>query len=83
MDVTDKNEFKMLSREPYDAYHTHQGWLMEDQTHLLLNDEVDEVQSPNPHTHSLIWTVEDLTKPYLVGPFYSEAEATDHNLYLR
>lgn len=83
MDVTDKAEPKMLSREPYDAYYTHQGWLMEDQSHLLLNDELDELQSPNPHTRSLIWSVEDLTKPFLVGPFYSEKEATDHNLYLR
>lgn len=83
VDVTNKDEPKMLSREPYDAYYTHQGWLMEDQSHLLLNDELDELQSPNPHTRSLIWNVEDLTKPVLVGPFYSEKEATDHNLYLK
>lgn len=83
VDVTNKNQPAMLSRVPYDAYYTHQGWLMEDQTHLLLNDELDELQSPNPHTRSLIWNVEDLTKPTLVAPFYSEKEATDHNLYLR
>ena len=83
MDVTEKDEPTMLAREPYDAYYTHQGWLMEDHTHLLLNDELDELYSPNPHTRSLIWNVEDLTKPTLVGPFYSEKEASDHNLYLR
>ena len=83
VDVTDKGQPKMFNREPYDAYYTHQGWLMEDHIHLLLNDELDELQSPNPHTRSLIWNVEDLTKPVLVGPFYSEKEATDHNLYLR
>ena len=83
VDVTNKNEPQMLSREPYDSYYTHQGWLMEDHSHLLLNDELDELYSPNPHTRSLIWNVEDLTKPTLVGPFYSEKEATDHNLYLR
>ena len=60
----DKHQHKMLSREPYDAYYTHQGWLMEEQTHLLLNDELDELQSPNLLTHNLIWNAEDLTKPY-------------------
>ena len=47
----DKDQPKMLSREPYDEYYTHQGWLMEDQTHLLLNDELDELQAP---THTLV-----------------------------
>ena len=56
---------------------------MEDQSHLLLNDELDELYSPNPHTRSLIWDVNDLTAPKLVGPFYSGKEASDHNLYLR
>ena len=56
---------------------------MEDQHPSAPHDKLDELQSPNPHTRSLIWNVEDLTKPVLVGPFYSEKEATDHNLYLR
>ena len=51
----------MIARKPYDeAFYTHQGWLTEDHTHLLLNDELDELYSSNPHTRSLIWNVEDL-----------------------
>ena len=57
---------------------------MEEPTHLLLNDELDELQSPDLLTHNLIWNVEDLTKPYLIGPCCFEAElVADHNLYLR
>ena len=53
-----------------------------DHTHLLLNDELDELQSPNLLTHNLIWNAEDLTKPYLIGPRCFEAElVADHNLY--
>ena len=74
----------MIARKPYDeAFYTHQGWLTEDHTHLLLNDELDELYSSNPHTRSLIWNVEDLKKPYLANAFYSEKEATDHNLYIK
>ena len=60
-----------------------QGWLTEDQTYLLLNDELDEVRGPNPHTRSLIWNVEDLDKPELKTSFYSSKQATDHNLYVK
>jgi len=38
VDVTDKTTPRMLSRVTYDNVHyTHQGWLTEDQSHLLLN----------------------------------------------
>ena len=60
-----------------------QGWLMEDQSHLLLNDELDEMFGLNPNTRSLIWSVEDLDKPKLIGSFYSSKQATDHNLYIK
>ena len=70
----DKDQHKMLSREPYDVYYTHQGWLMEDHTHLLLNDELDELQSPNLLTHNLIWNAEDLIKSYLIAPSCFEVE---------
>ena len=47
---------------------------MEDHTHLLLNDELDELQSPNLLTHNLIWNVEDLIKSYLIAPSCFEVE---------
>ena len=84
MDVEDKNNMKMLSRVPYNnAYYTHQGWLTEDQTHLLLDDELDELYGPNPHTRTLLWNVKDLENPVLIDSFYSSEQATDHNLYIK
>ncbi len=56
---------------------------MEDQSHLLLNDELDEMDGPNPNTRSLIWSVEDLDEPRLIGSFYSSKQATDHNLFIK
>lgn len=84
VDVEDKEKVVLLSRVPYDnAYYTHQGWLNGDQSHLLLNDELDELRGPTPNTRSMIWNVESLTSPELIGSFYSKEQATDHNLYIR
>ena len=84
VDISDKENMKILSRVSYDnAYYTHQGWLTEDQSHLLLDDELDELYGPTPYTRSLIWNVEYLMKPEFVNSFYSEKQATDHNLYIK
>ena len=84
VDVEDKDKVVLLSRVPYNnAYYTHQGWLNEGQTHLLLNDELDELYGPRPNTRSMIWNVKSLASPELIGSFYSEEQATDHNLYIR
>lgn len=60
-----------------------QGWLNEEQTHLLLNDELDELYGPDPHTRSLVWNVEKLSNPVLKGSFFSSKQSTDHNLYIK
>lgn len=84
VDVTDKDAMTMISRIPYNnAFYTHQGWLLGDQSHLLLNDELDELYGPSPYTRSLIWNVNSLDKPILIGDFFSSKQATDHNLYIR
>lgn len=84
VDVEDKNNMNILSRVPYDnVYYTHQGWLNEGQSHLLLDDELDELYGPNPRTRTLIWNVENLQDPKLVNSFFSEKTASDHNLYIR
>eukprot|EP00041_Stephanoeca_diplocostata_P012666 m.212421 g.212421 ORF g.212421 m.212421 type:complete len:470 (-) comp19043_c0_seq2:199-1608(-) len=84
VDVSDKTNMKMLSREPYDnSHYTHQGWLTEDMTHLMLNDELDEQNGPNPHTRTLLWNVESLEKPTLVGSHFADVTSIDHNLYIK
>lgn len=84
VNVEDKNNMQMLARVPYSgSFYTHQGWLNERQTHLLLDDELDELYGSNPHTRTMIWDVTKLDTPTLKNSFYSEEKATDHNLYIK
>ncbi|CAK5279131.1 unnamed protein product, partial [Mycena citricolor] len=66
----------------------HQGWVVDekDQTHLLLNDELDEVYQRgwaiDQRTTTYIWEIIDLERPVLTGHYKSPAVAIDHNLYV-
>jgi choice-of-anchor B domain-containing protein len=84
-DMTDKSNMKMLARQTYGgAKYTHQGSLNADMSHLLLNDELDEeeISDLNGHTRSMIWDVSKLDSPSLIGNFYSNEKAIDHNEYI-
>eukprot|EP00756_Hemistasia_phaeocysticola_P033690 Hpha_TRINITY_DN16477_c0_g1::TRINITY_DN16477_c0_g1_i4::g.159888::m.159888 len=84
LDMSDKDNVEMLSRVPYrNNYYTHQGWLTEDQSHLLLNDELDEQSSSEKHTRTLQWNVEDLTNPLFIGSHIATEMSIDHNLYIK
>lgn len=87
VDVTDKDNLQLLSREPYaGSQYTHQGWLTEDHRYLLMNDELDEQRNSGPcgrNTRTMVWNVEDLNNPFLHNSFCSSEEAIDHNLYIR
>lgn len=84
VDVEDKANPVMLSRVPYEySYYTHQGWLTEDHSHLLLDDELDELYGPEKNTRTLIWNVERLDEPEHINSFYSSQTASDHNLYVK
>jgi choice-of-anchor B domain-containing protein len=85
VDVTDKKQMRMLSRQGYDgATYTHQGSLNPEMTHLFLNDELDEeeVAELGGHTRSMIWDVSRLDAPKLIGNFYSSEQSIDHNEYI-
>jgi choice-of-anchor B domain-containing protein len=98
VDVTDKSNTVLLSRDPYpESSYSHQGWLSEDHKYLYLNDELDEYNhargpdgqfgtdddgDPIP-TRTHMWDVQDLDAPTYMG-FYDGAEKTiDHNLYVK
>lgn len=93
VDVTNKNDLVQISREPYNlSQYTHQGWLTADGKHLLMNDELDELEATRSggeaagyrkNTRTMVWNVEDLSEPKLVSSFYSSEESIDHNLYIR
>ncbi len=83
-DVTDKQAPVAISRASYpQVAYTHQGWLTDDQRYFLVNDEVDEIQFGLTGTRTLIWDVQELDDPILVGQFYGPNPSTDHNHYIR
>jgi len=85
VDVTHKDSIKLISRYGYvGSQYTHQGWLNAEQTHLLMDDELDEQRNPtlDGHTRTIIWDVSKLDIPRLVGNFYSSAQSIDHNQYI-
>jgi choice-of-anchor B domain-containing protein len=82
VDVSQKTSPILISRIGYVGFqYTHQGWLVPDKTHLLMDDELDELYNVNHHTRTLVWEVTNLEQPTLVSSFYSTEEVIDHNLY--
>jgi choice-of-anchor B domain-containing protein len=81
VDVNDPTDCQQLSRIGYpNVAYAHQGWLTEDQQYFMLGDEIDETSS-GFNTRTLIWNVQDLDNPVLIGEFFSSIAAIDHNLY--
>jgi len=83
VDVSDKNSPKTLAVQSYAGYqYTHQGWLLPGApTHLLMDDELDELYGLEPRTRTLIWDVSQLEQPKQISSFYSKLTVIDHNLY--
>ncbi len=83
-DVTDKDNPVAVSSANYPAIaYAHQGWLTEDHRYFYSNDELDEVNGLVEATRTLVWDLEDLDDPLLLTEYYSDTQATDHNLYVR
>ena len=83
VDVSTKSSPVQLSRTGYTgSRYTHQGWLTEDHTYFLLDDELDE--SNNGHnTRTYIWDVSNLDSPSMIGSYTSANAAIDHNQYIK
>jgi hypothetical protein len=82
VDVTDKKSPRQLSRTIYpgNAY-THQGWLTDDYSLFLVDDELDE-QKFKTKTRTHIFNVSDLDAPSITGIHEGTTTAIDHNLYI-
>jgi choice-of-anchor B domain-containing protein len=82
VDVTNKSSPVQLSRTGYsgDAY-THQGWVTDDHTYLLLGDELDESFFGH-NTRTRIWDISDLDSPSIIGIYNGPNDSIDHNLYI-
>ncbi len=81
VNVTNKASPVQISRNPYagDGY-THQGWITEDQTYLLLGDELDET-SFGHNTRTRVWDISNLDSPTIIGIHDGPNASIDHNLY--
>ncbi len=83
-DVTDKDNPVAVSSAAYpNVAYAHQGWLTDDHRYFYSNDELDEVNGLVEATRTLVWDLEDLDDPLLLTEYYSDTQATDHNLYVR
>ena len=59
-----------------------QGWLTEDHTTILLDDELDEYYMDDKYTKTYIWDVTDLTQATLKNTYYAVDTSIDHNQYI-
>ncbi|MDQ3940486.1 MAG: choice-of-anchor B family protein [Actinomycetota bacterium] len=81
-DVTNKLAPEQLARVTYkNATYTHQAWLTQGHTHIVVSDEIDE-QDHGINSTTYIFDVGDLTKPKLVGTYVAKTKAIDHNNYV-
>jgi len=85
VDVSDKSNMKQLSRVAYARnFYTHQGWLTEDMSFIISNDELDENYGfgDDEYTRSILWDVSDLENPMPAEEHIAGVKSIDHNLYI-
>ncbi|MBU1188036.1 MAG: choice-of-anchor B family protein [Gammaproteobacteria bacterium] len=84
VDVSDKDNLVQISRTAYPNFgYTHQGWLTEDHSHFLIDDELDESGQNLTGTRTITMDVSDLDNPTLAGEHFAAGAAIDHNQYIR
>ena len=80
-DVTNKANMFRVSRTTYPLNEIpHQCWLSEDRKYLYFGDEGDETNA-GVDTRTVIFDVQDINNPTVVGTFTNGLTAIDHNLY--
>lgn len=84
VDVTDREQPVTLSRSGYEGQrYVHQGWLTEDHSYFLVDDELDELNGESSLTRTYIFDVRDLENPELIGTHEGATGSIDHNQYVR
>merc|ERR1712038_1800938 len=83
VDVTNKSNPILLSRRSYNSRYTHQGWLTEDHSHFLFNDELDEAYGVVSKTTTHVMDVSNLNNIFYVGGYSGRTSAIDHNNYVK
>jgi len=83
-DLTDKDNPVELSTasHPNPAY-MHQGWVTDDHSYFIMDDESDVIAGNVSTTRTLIWDLTDLEDPVLAKEFMGSLPASAHNLYVK
>ena len=83
VDVTNKNNPQLISTINYGSVdYTHQSWLTEDQSFLLIGDELDE-NAFGFNTRTIIADVRDLDAPAYYFQYFGNIASIDHNGYVK
>ena len=81
VDVTDKANITRVSQLSYiGAGYVHQGWVTEDMSHVILDDELDEYLADEAaengkHTVTRVLNVQNITSPFLEFTYVSSQTA--------
>lgn len=82
-DVTDKNQPVTVGfNGETEMQYSHQGWLTEDHSYFLMNDELDE-SGLGRETKTYIWDIQNLEQPEFIGHYTHNTVSIDHNLYIK
>ncbi len=82
--VTDKeNPVTIGFNGETEMEYSHQGWLTEDHSFFLMNDELDELNGVARNTRTFVWDVTNLENPAFVGHYDHSSPSIDHNLYIK
>ena len=83
VDLSNRANPRQLSRFDYPSVgYTHQGWLSEDQSYFMVNDEFDEGSGMH-NTRTYVFDVRDLDNPSLIGSIDNPRDSVGHNFYVR
>ena len=83
VDLSNRANPTQLSRFTYPTVgFTHQGWLSEDQSYFMVNDEFDE-GSDMHNTRTYVFDVRDLDNPSLIGSIDNPRDSVGHNFYVK
>jgi choice-of-anchor B domain-containing protein len=85
VDVTDKLNPVTLGWTDYpNVGYTHQGWLTEDHSYLIVNDELDELEYDEiTNTRTVVLDVTDLEDPTFHFEHFHDTRAITHNNYVK
>ncbi len=76
IDISNKANPTLITQISYQGGFTHSSWTTQDNTHLLVTDEIDGLKMN-------IWNIEDINNVYTVADWSANLQSLVHNPYVR